>query len=166
MVKGVAKCKLALYVVFMGCVLSGCEQDSSLYANSQSTAGVRTNLNLISTVLGCSIYRVSFEGSTPDMYITVCNSTKTADLSYMIGKSKENILSIPSTNDSSIIGTFSPQVTPDVKSINNALDFSTSEKKVLEQADKIRKKYEVLDKLSEEDKSLLGFQVTQQAPTN
>ena len=136
-------------------LLAGCEEDPHRYDKSQSTAGARTELTLISTVLGCSIYHVRFEGPTQSMYMTVCDGTNKADLSYMDGKVTRTVLS-GTTAD--IPAAVVPATTA-LPVVDPSLNFSTDERKILEQAEQIHRKFEILDRLSTEDKAVLGFTV-------
>jgi hypothetical protein len=108
-------------------------------------------VQFITTVLGCSIYKVVVEGPTSDLFITVCDdSTKASAVSYMSGKTPVHVVSG---------NTPSPTSTVVPTTVDTSLDFSTEEKKVLDQADQIRHKFEILDRLSTEDKATLGFAV-------
>jgi hypothetical protein len=141
---------ILLALVSVVTVLSGCKPDQR-FDHSTSTAGARTYVQFITTVLGCSIYKVVVEGPTSDLFITVCDdSTKASAVSYMSGKTPVHVVSG---------NTPSPTSTVVPTTVDTSLDFSTEEKKVLDQADQIRHKFEILDRLSTEDKATLGFAV-------
>ena len=140
-------------------IITGCDNDS-YYVNSVSTKGAKATVALITEVNGCSINEVRIQGNTPNLYLSICKDPNvTASAVRSVEKYPKQTMTIQNVdNTNSTTGQESKPSIPEIPGI----EFSTNEKKILEQADKIHKKYMVLDKLSEEDKALLGFQTTKQ----
>lgn len=124
---------------------------NSYETHPANTAGDKASSKFVTRVENCDIYEINVATVTSMLYLAKCSDVKQAEVDHNYGKNN----SIHARTSTTVEG----QVIPE--QLVSTVEFSTDEKKVLEQADKIRHKYAILDKLSEEDKATLGF-VTKQ----
>ena len=166
------KCWIATFflAIFTLIILEGC--DGPDYSKAINTSGKRATAELITAIMDCDIYSIRVEG-TGTIYLTKCKDGSASTMqpgkhpvyqvqsgnSPTIPPAKIPYVNNPNSNaQHAIENGSSPNIGDAATSLDDAFKSeTTNEQQILDLADKIKKRREAIDRLSSEDRALLGL---------
>lgn len=119
-------------------MLSGCGP-RSYETSPRNVSGNRASSKFITRVENCDIYQLDIEHVNSFLYLAKCSDVSTAEIDINHGKNNSRHGRLATTTDKS------------------SVEYTADEKELLVQANNIQRKYQLLNKLSEEDKIMLGI---------
>lgn len=124
----------------------------SYETNPKQELGNRASSEFVTRIENCDIYQLNVENVPSYLYLAKCTDTNNASIRNTFGKGQQNA----TITEQQVTDTLSAIQSNNVDGVVPN-ELSTEEQKVLDAAHQIQRKYEILDKLSTEEKAAIGF---------
>lgn len=156
-----AKIHIAIGVALF--IAAGCTETPEDPNAPKSERGEKATAEFKYRILGCDVYYVRVEAQTPNMNIALCDNS--SSIVYKEGK-QDRFVSVKKSEQVTKPEAEEFHTSDDIgeaaANVSNKIHRKQSdEDRILELADQIKERREVLDKLSEHDREILGLESTE-----